>query len=119
MSVAAGGRIRQRIKPDPVPAAKWDTDKTICLNVSMINEGILQHIIDSDAGLTAADYDGHYYALGDEDTPSNISGDFKGVMSVADTDETKVDDRFAQAASKIARRQTSHPVVPVSTYKNR
>ena len=85
----------------------------------MVNAPLLKYITGAhgpEAGPTAQDYDGHLYALGDENTPSNVKGNFEGVKSVATLDEES-DHPMAQIAAKITRTPTQQGTIPVGRVK--
>ena len=90
MGVAAGGRIFQSIVRDPYSASKWNKDATIVFNVQILNALCFEQVTGRAppatpiSAKTYADQGLPFFELYEE--PSNVSGLFDNVKSVAEID---------------------------------
>lgn len=90
MSLGAGGFINQVIEADTYPADSWDTDKSILLNLQLLDATCFKHTLGIDppaTPITAETYAKHgypFYKLYEQ--PSGVFGDFD-LKSMAALDE--------------------------------
>ena len=89
MSVAAGGKIKQCIKPDEL-GTEWQPGRTTIFNVQILNSAVY-HAVTGETPptrpMTAKDYATHgflFFELYEE--PSTIHGNFGKVKSIAQLD---------------------------------
>jgi hypothetical protein len=95
MGVAPSGKIRRAIKPDIYPNA-WLPAKTTVFNVQIVNAASLKAITGRDpppSSINAAIYAKRgqpFFELNEE--KSGIDGHFKGLKSIAQTDDAEEDE---------------------------
>lgn len=91
--IAAGGRIKQEIRPDMEPVDSWVPEAVTVFNVQLLNATSFTHITGLPAPKTPispktyANLGLPFFDLYEE--PSGIHGDFKGVKRIAKIDNAK------------------------------
>lgn len=110
MNVAAGGKIKQVIKPDDYPR-KWLVEKTTVFNVQILNTEVYRTITGCSPPkpvIDAATYSSYglpFFFM--EEEPSGVSGDFDVVKSIAEIEgeaEEKIHSKMKAPAD--GRRRT-------------
>lgn len=107
MTIGAGGKIRQTIRPDTNSPSIWDIDSTTTFNVQILNSATYQSVTGKPppvSSITYASYAKHgypFYAFYNE-MPTDIKGDFTGVKSVNDLDSAgKQTDEKVRASAEV------------------
>lgn len=114
--IAAGGLINQTIVRDEQDPSKWEPSSGTTFNVQILNSEIFEEVTGltpPPTPVTAAEYSEYgypYYSIYDE-TPSDVQGNFAGVQSVNQLDQTGApSDEKTQASSEVTE-STINPVV--------
>lgn len=101
LGVAAGGYIKQCIRPDTNQASIWEREKTICFNVQILNSTAFRNVTGLEphkTPISAATYASHglpFFEIYNE--KSGIKGNFEDVMSVKAIDKMKAKGGSKQA----------------------
>jgi hypothetical protein len=95
MTIAAGGKIRQVIRPD-YQGDEWLADRTTVFNVQILNSVVYQSVTGSappSQPMDAQTYKQHGFPFFDiYEEPSGVSGDFSMVKSVGQIDKNQDDE---------------------------
>lgn len=119
MSIAAGGSIHQSIHPDFSCKSDWDPNRTVILNVQILNAELFEGVTGlppPTSPITASTYADEgmpYYMMYDE-IASSISGNFALVKSVAELDKDKGTDASTKAAAEVAN-NTHNPIITLNS----
>ena len=93
MALAAGGLINQNIVEDPIDPSGWENVPPLSLNVQILNSKMFRQVTNEEAPPTPISAESYaeaglpFFKLYEE--PSNISGAFKNVKSIASLDQEK------------------------------